>query len=113
MDVSMKRLRVRFSLQWLVVVVAIAAILMCAAVEVAPDVAQRWRRCNRMADEYAAKTKWWAAQKPRAGLSAEVWNQEHSYIIRSIKYFEEKSWMYRRALFLPWEFYSLGATFYR
>ena len=108
----MKRLRVRFSLQWLVVVVALAAILMCAAVEVAPDVARRWRRCNRMADHYAAETRWWAAQKPRAGLPAEAWNVEQLYIMRSIKYFEEKSWMYRRAMFLPWEFYSLGATLY-
>jgi hypothetical protein len=106
----MRLRRVRFKLQWLVVAIAIAAILTCAAVEVAPDAGRRWRACKRMADLYAAEANWWSAQKPRAGWSPEGWNREHDYITKSRNYCEEKSGRYRRALFVRWEFYSLGAS---
>jgi hypothetical protein len=102
--------RVRLSLQWQMVVIAIVAILLAATFEVGPDLKRRWVACRRVADVCAAEAKWWSAQKAGPELPDESRQNMAAYIQRSEEEFRRKSWKYRRALFIPWEFYSLGSA---
>jgi hypothetical protein len=105
--------RVRLSIQWQMVVIAILAILLVATIEVGPEVKRRWVGCRRKADAYAAEARWWSVQTAGPNLPPESRRTMAAYIQRSKQEFLSKSWKYRRALFIPWEFYSLGSTLER
>jgi hypothetical protein len=101
----------------LMVVVVIVAVLSWAAPVVVPDVASRWRACRNAADRHAAEAARWtglaAARRAQyAGLTnmEDVRNGEkRAQGMESMAdRYQRLSWKYRRALFIPWDFYVYG-----
>lgn len=99
------RLR-RISIQWYMVSVVFLAIFLWAGPIVVPDVVRRWKNCERRYTIYQAEALSYSrfaasyAAKGEAEAAASCrWSADDRAM---------KSWKYRRALFVPWEFWSLG-----
>lgn len=80
----------RAKIQWMMVYIIFFAILLWGGREIVPELYRRWSLCRRMAAYHANQ----AALYPPVGRAA-----AHQM---------ELSAKYRHALYVPWEFWSLG-----
>jgi hypothetical protein len=89
----------RVTIQRFMTCLIILAILLWAGRDVGPDVARRWVACRRQAARHAREA---TRLSPSAAQSG--WFRDR------VADHNCMAWRYRRALWLPWEFYSLGES---
>src|SRR5262245_19360948 len=89
----------RVPIQRLMVVLVVVAILLWAGREVAPDLIRRWDACRRRAAWHSTQVTLMPPRMARSG-----WGKHQ------VAYHKRMRQLYRRALFIPWQFYSLGGS---
>ena len=100
--------RVQISLQWLMVLNVFAAIFICAAIELGPDLARRWTICRDKATQCAALAR--NESTLVAWFRALGRTQDADWAQHNVEYYRNEERRYRRALFIPWQFYTIGAN---
>ena len=97
--------RPRWTLQWFMVVVVFAAVLLWGGPGFG-EIGRRWGNCRRIAGKNAASAT--ANAFMASGL------ESRGQFVQAMRYrsmadrFADKARTYRRALWVPWEFWRLG-----
>jgi hypothetical protein len=97
------------NIQRFMVALVFLAIALWAGLGVLPEAVRRWRVCYRVAAENQAEAR---SRHAEAALrSARSLPDEARMACEVAEDYERTAWKYRRALVIPWEFWSLGGDF--
>jgi hypothetical protein len=97
--------RPRLTIQRGMVALIFLAILLWALPVVGPDLVRRRVACRREAVRHAREAGWWTAAIP--AMKAFKSPGSSAWARRRAAYHSRMSARYRRALYLPWEWYTL------
>ena len=98
--------RPRLNIQTFVVAVIFLAIASWAGPILVPEAVKRWKICEARADELLAESRSRDAEAARRAARS---LHDEARMTRAVaRDCERASWKYRRALLVPWEFWSLG-----
>src|SRR4051794_16162495 len=98
----------RMNIQRFMVAVIFLAIFLWSGPILVPEVVRRWRLCDARAAHYEAEARaasLWAAQS-----AARSNNRAAAQLRSRADSCTRKSRQYRRALLIPWKFWSLGES---
>jgi len=70
-----------------------------------PEMVVRWKNCQRAALLYQRLS---SDQSKRAGMFSSSNSARTTFHQAKAVHYAEKSWKYRRALYIPWECWSFG-----
>ena len=103
----------RLTIQRWMAALALIAIACWAGTAIGPDLGRRWMACRQEAAWHARiaarlQTTLTLRAKTAAGTGMPV--RDSRAMERRLRYHTTMSRKYRRALYIPWEFYRLGDT---
>ena len=98
----MRMPRVRLTTQWLMVLMAFVAILICGAIEVVPDLCRRWTACRDAERACLAQASYFAKGPEDYWDSEAAAKSRHR---RKAAFYLKWSRTFRHALYFPWELY--------
>jgi hypothetical protein len=94
------------NIQRFMVAVIFLAIFFWSGSALVPEAVRRWRRCDARAAEYLAEAR--SLSLHAARFTALSRHYEAAWLRERAENYTKDSWKYRRALVIPWEFWSLG-----
>src|SRR5215210_579357 len=96
----------RMNIQRSMLALVFIAIALWAVPVVLPEAVRRWKSCSAMADELEVGARSRHAEAARRAARS---LPDEARMTREVAEDDEAAaWKYRRALLIPWEFWSLG-----
>ena len=103
----------RLTIQRWMVVLAMLAVACWAGSAIGPDLLRRWTACRQEAAWHAriaARLQATLTLRAKTAASTGMPVRDSRAMERRLRYHAALSCQYRRALYIPWEFYRLGDT---